>query len=153
MTTNLRDGEKWFVYLVKCCDGSLYCGMSNDVRTRVQNHNKGRGAKYTKRRLPVHLVWVSPPVATKIHALRLEWRIKRFPKKLKLLLKMGRWPNLTESPFTSLKPHLTKHFPCLPLYSKPHPATAATLAVAPTAPRGTSFSLNPMRKPALSRSA
>lgn len=85
LPTRLRE-DSWHVYLVECCDGSLYCGMSNDVRTRVQNHNKGRGAKYTKRRLPVELVWISPPLPSMVLAMQIEWRIKRFTKTMKLSL-------------------------------------------------------------------
>ena len=47
----------WSVYIVKCCDGSLYTGVSNDVPNRVLRHNSGRGARYTRSRLPVKLVW------------------------------------------------------------------------------------------------
>lgn len=48
---------KWWVYIVRCADGSLYTGASNNVDRRVKQHNSGRGAKYTRSRLPVVLVW------------------------------------------------------------------------------------------------
>lgn len=49
----------WFVYLVACQDGSLYAGVSNDVERRVATHNAGRGARYTRARRPVRLVYLA----------------------------------------------------------------------------------------------
>ena len=46
-----------YVYLLKCGDGSLYCGWTTDLEARVEQHALGRGAKYTRSRLPVKLVW------------------------------------------------------------------------------------------------
>lgn len=66
----------WSVYLVRCKDGTLYCGISTDVLGRVHDHNLGRGAKYTKGRRPVELVAFSKPM-THGDALRLEQFIKR----------------------------------------------------------------------------
>ncbi len=68
--------EKWVVYLVRCSDNSLYCGVSNDFERRLEEHNSGKGAKYTKSRKPVELVGISPEIA-KSDALKLEYRIKR----------------------------------------------------------------------------
>ena len=68
--------EKWVVYLVRCSDNSLYCGISNDFNRRLEKHNAGKGAKYTKSRKPVKLVGISPEIA-KNEALKLEYRIKR----------------------------------------------------------------------------
>ena len=47
----------WFVYVVRCRDGSLYTGISTDVESRVNVHNDGRGARYTRSRRPVVLVY------------------------------------------------------------------------------------------------
>jgi putative endonuclease len=47
----------WFVYLLRCRGGSLYCGITKDVAARVAAHNAGTGAKYTRSRKPVALVW------------------------------------------------------------------------------------------------
>jgi putative endonuclease len=47
----------WFVYLVRCRDNSLYCGITKDVAARVAVHNAGKGAKYTRSRGPVTLAW------------------------------------------------------------------------------------------------
>ncbi len=52
--------KKWVVYLVRCSDRSLYCGISNDIKSRLIEHNSGKGAKYTKTRRPVELVDISP---------------------------------------------------------------------------------------------
>lgn len=78
------------VYLVRCSDNSLYCGVSNDFERRLKKHNAGTGAKYTKSRKPVELVGISPETA-KNEALKLEYRIKRTPtdKKISELEKTG----------------------------------------------------------------
>ena len=46
-----------YTYLLECSDGTFYCGWTNDLEKRVKAHNSGRGAKYTKPRRPVRLVW------------------------------------------------------------------------------------------------
>jgi len=56
--------EQWYVYILKCVDNSLYCGITTDIKRRVHEHNKTkRGAKYTRARRPVILVHVSPPMS------------------------------------------------------------------------------------------
>jgi putative endonuclease len=49
--------KPWFVYIVRCADNTLYTGISNDVAARIQRHNTGQGAKYTRSRRPVRLVY------------------------------------------------------------------------------------------------
>ena len=66
----------WRVYLIRCADNSLYCGITNDIARRIEKHNGGKGAKYTKSRLPVKLMAVSREL-TKSDALTLERYIKR----------------------------------------------------------------------------
>ncbi len=66
----------WKVYLLKCADDSLYCGISNDIDARIAKHNAGKGAKYTKPRLPVELVMASGELS-KSDALKLEYYVKR----------------------------------------------------------------------------
>ena len=73
---------KWVVYLVRCSDNSLYCGVTNDLDSRLAAHNTGKGAKYTKSRLPVELVCVSHGMS-KSEAFKLEYRIKRTPARRK----------------------------------------------------------------------
>ena len=75
----------WSVYIVRCCDGSLYTGVSNDVALRVRKHNDGRGARYTRSRLPVRLVW-RKGVKDKSAALRLEAAMKKLSRAQKVLL-------------------------------------------------------------------
>ena len=74
-----------FTYIVKCSDGSLYTGWTNHLYARIQAHNEGHGAKYTKSRRPVVLVW-SKEFDTKEEALREEWRIKHLSRSQKLAL-------------------------------------------------------------------
>jgi putative endonuclease len=76
-------GSHWIVYLVRCSDNSLYCGISNDLKNRLKDHNSGRGARYTKFRRPVVLVGVSPEM-TKSEALKLEYMIKQLPADKKI---------------------------------------------------------------------
>ena len=68
--------KRWVVYLVRCCDRSLYCGISNDLPSRLEEHNSGLGAKYTRSRRPVELVCTSHAM-TRSDALKLEYRIKQ----------------------------------------------------------------------------
>jgi putative endonuclease len=71
--------KDWHVYLLRCADGSFYCGASNDPVRRFGVHSRGKGARYTRARLPVGLVTVSPPMS-KCQALRLEHGVKRLRK-------------------------------------------------------------------------
>ncbi|KGF03562.1 GIY-YIG nuclease family protein [Anaerococcus lactolyticus] len=71
-----------FVYIVRCEDGSLYTGYTTDVKERLITHNSGKGAKYTRSRLPVSLVYYKR-VDSKSMGLRLEARIKKLTKKEK----------------------------------------------------------------------
>ena len=75
--------NNWVVYLVRCSDKSLYCGISNDVHRRLKEHNAGNGAKYTRSRKPVALIDISPAMS-KRDALKLEYRIKRMPADQKI---------------------------------------------------------------------
>lgn len=71
-----------FVYIVRCKDGSLYTGYTTDVSERLITHNSGKGAKYTRSRLPVSLVYYKR-VDSKSIGLRLEAKIKKLTKKEK----------------------------------------------------------------------
>ena len=75
----------WFVYVVRCRDGSLYTGIARDVNARVTQHNQGRGARYTRGRGPVALVHVERK-KSQGSALRREAAIKALPRKAKLVL-------------------------------------------------------------------
>lgn len=70
----------WYVYLVRCSDGSLYCGVTTNLERRVHEHNHTRkGAKYTSTRRPVTLVW-SEPHPSRSSACQKERAIKRLTK-------------------------------------------------------------------------
>lgn len=69
----------WFVYMLRCRDGSLYTGYTDDVERRLAVHNSGKGAKYTRSRLPVSLVY-REACADKSTALKREYAIKRLKK-------------------------------------------------------------------------
>ncbi len=68
-----------FTYILKCRDGSLYTGWTNDLERRVKAHNAGKGAKYTKSRRPVELVYFEA-FSTKQEAMRREWEIKQLSR-------------------------------------------------------------------------
>ena len=66
----------WWVYIVRCADNTLYTGISNDLATRITRHNAGRGARYTRSRRPVNLVY-KEPASTRSSALRREHAIRK----------------------------------------------------------------------------
>jgi len=73
----------WYVYMVRCSDGTLYTGITNDLEKRIAAHNSGRdGARYTRSRRPVKLVY-SEQAESKSSAASLEYRIKRLPRRKK----------------------------------------------------------------------
>ena len=72
-----------FVYLLQCRDGSLYCGWTDDLERRVAIHNAGKGARYTRSRKPVRLVW-SEEVSDRSAALKRELSIKRLTRAEKI---------------------------------------------------------------------
>jgi putative endonuclease len=74
-----------FVYLLRCRDGSLYCGWTDDLERRVATHNSGKGARYTRSRKPVRLVW-SEELADRSAALKREIAVKRLTRTQKLAL-------------------------------------------------------------------
>lgn len=73
----------WCVYLLECNDGSLYCGITNNIDKRINTHNAGNGSKYVASRLPAKLVWYRD-VGTQGEALREEYKIKRLSRAHKL---------------------------------------------------------------------
>lgn len=78
--------DEWYVYLVKCNDNTLYCGITIDIARRVEEHNNSsRGAKYTHSRRPVELVYNEGPYSKQI-ALRREFVIKGMSRINKLAL-------------------------------------------------------------------
>lgn len=75
----------YWVYILQCADGTLYTGCTIDIDKRIQTHNAGKGAKYTKARLPVTLAY-KEACATKSDALRREYAIKQLSRQEKLTL-------------------------------------------------------------------
>ena len=78
-----KTDRTWYVYLLRCADGTLYTGITVDPARRVKTHNAGRGARYTRTRLPVCLA-ASLPVPSQGEAMRLERRLKTFTPQRKL---------------------------------------------------------------------
>jgi len=71
----------WCVYMVECVDGSYYCGYTNDLNLRIENHNSSKNAaKYTKSRRPVKLIY-SEKLPSKSHAMKREIQIKKLTRK------------------------------------------------------------------------
>ena len=77
--------NKWYVYILKCADDTLYTGITTDVNRRLNEHNKGTGARYTKTRLPVVLMALFE-ASDRSEASKEEYRIKQLTRKEKLLL-------------------------------------------------------------------
>lgn len=74
-----------YTYIVECSDGTLYCGWTNDLEKRIAAHNSGKGAKYTKSRLPVKLVYYET-FATPNEAMSREYAIKKMTRSEKIKL-------------------------------------------------------------------
>ncbi|NLD26975.1 MAG: GIY-YIG nuclease family protein [Acholeplasmataceae bacterium] len=74
-----------YTYILRCSDGTLYTGWTNDLDKRLAYHNAGKGAKYTKSRLPVVLIYYEE-FQTKEEAMAREYRIKKMKRKQKLNL-------------------------------------------------------------------
>lgn len=80
--------KTWYVYILECGDGTLYTGISDDVQRRLQMHRSGKGAKYTRGRLPLELRY-QENCGTYSEALRREAQIKKMKRSEKLLLMGG----------------------------------------------------------------
>ena len=72
-----------YVYILECSDNTLYTGWTNNLEKRISVHNEGKGAKYTKGRRPVKLLYFEE-YETKQEALKREWEIKRLSRKEKI---------------------------------------------------------------------
>ena len=75
----------WFVYMLRCGDGSLYTGYTDDVQRRLAVHQSGKGAKYTRSHAPVELAWWQE-LPDKSAALRREYEVKQLTRVKKLAL-------------------------------------------------------------------
>ena len=85
----------WYCYLLRCADGTLYCGITNDLDKRIAAHNAGTASKYTRGRLPVELVYAEP-CADRSEASKREREIKALPRAGKVALTLAE--TLTRSP-------------------------------------------------------
>ena len=86
-----KDIDIWHVYIVRCNDGTLYTGITNDLDKRIKAHNSAKdGARYTRSRRPVKLVY-SEEVDSKSTAAKLEYKIKKMTraKKMEMIERIG----------------------------------------------------------------
>lgn len=95
-----RIKEQNYTYVVQCSDGTYYTGWTNNLKKRIDTHNRGKGAKYTRNRIPVQLVYFEI-FETRGEAMSREYRIKKMSRKEKE--EMIRTSNLKECVQTSLK--------------------------------------------------
>jgi putative endonuclease len=75
----------WFFYIVECRDGSLYCGVTKDIKRRIEEHNKGLGGRYTRTRMPVQMRYFEK-YPSRGEASKRECQIKGWTRKKKLSL-------------------------------------------------------------------
>jgi len=87
--------EVWYLYILKCSDGSLYTGVTPDLPRRIKAHNDGNGGRYTCSRLPVSLVY-SEHYSTKSDGLKRELQIKGWSRVKKEALIIGNVSKLRE---------------------------------------------------------
>lgn len=73
----------WYVYILRCADDTLYTGITNDLQQRLQTHNSGTGAKYTRSRRPVEILYAQR-VDSHSEALKREYAIKQMTRQQKL---------------------------------------------------------------------
>ena len=78
-------GDPWFVYIIRCADGSLYTGITKDVKRRCQQHNAGTASRYTRSRLPVEVVYQQRR-SSQSSALKREAAIEALTRKEKLAM-------------------------------------------------------------------
>lgn len=81
----LMNEKKYYTYILRCGDDTLYTGFTTDLEHRLQIHNAGKGAKYTKARLPVEMIY-HEEYPTKEEAMRREAAIKKLTRKQKIEL-------------------------------------------------------------------
>lgn len=81
----ISTSESWYLYVLECNDCTLYTGITNDVNSRLLAHNSGKGAKYTRGRIPVTLK-ASMKYENKSEAAKAEYAFKKLSKKQKLAI-------------------------------------------------------------------
>lgn len=75
-------GSSWYLYILRCGDGTLYTGITTDVEKRLEAHRAGKGAKYTRGRQPLELVY-REVCGSHSDALKREIQVKKLPRKTK----------------------------------------------------------------------
>ena len=85
----MSTSQRWFVYVARCADRTLYVGITRDVAARIRAHDEGRGAKYTRGRGPLEVL-VTRRCVSKGEALRLELALKGLPREEKLRVARSR---------------------------------------------------------------
>ncbi|MDP2939083.1 MAG: GIY-YIG nuclease family protein [Candidatus Omnitrophota bacterium] len=86
--------KHWYIYILECSDSSFYTGITTDLKERIKRHNSGDGAKYTRTRRPVRLIYAKK-VDTKSEAKRKEIAIKSLSRENKeKLIRQGGFPRL-----------------------------------------------------------
>lgn len=96
---DLKNGEPdsaWFVYILRCVDGSLYTGISTDVPRRLEQHNAGTASRYTRSRLPAVLVYQEAQISRSL-ALKRELAIKALSRQEKEMLIRAAGPTAREA--------------------------------------------------------
>ena len=85
-SSNAGRREKWFLYILRCQDGSFYTGVTNDIERRIKMHNSGRASRYTRSRRPVELLY-QEKCGSRTRALVRECSVKTYsrPEKEKLI--------------------------------------------------------------------
>jgi predicted GIY-YIG superfamily endonuclease len=78
-TASFKNVERWTVYILRCKDGTLYTGITKDIKRRVKQHNDGKGSKYTQSRRPVKVVYKEKKMG-RANALVREAEIKHYSK-------------------------------------------------------------------------
>lgn len=77
-----KKAEPWFLYMLRCSDGSLYTGVTNNLERRLTMHNKGTASRYTRTRLPVEMLY-HETCASRTQAMVRECAVKAFSRKQK----------------------------------------------------------------------
>ena len=90
------DNRNWALYILECCDGTLYTGITNDLCRRLSEHQTGTGAKYTKGRSPVKLIYTEE-YGGRSDASKREVGVKRMSRGDKLLLAGSRYKRISGS--------------------------------------------------------
>ena len=82
MNVQINKTTRWFLYILKCNDNTLYTGITSDLPRRLKQHNNGKAARYTRSRLPIEVIF-QEPCLSKSHALKKEYAVKSMTQKNK----------------------------------------------------------------------